>query len=162
MAFIASRNPVEGHLYSATAHPEDVTSFEVSIKELTASNRALHSVVLDLAKLLSDTSRFASYPLPETECERLQGDSVSWGLNTYPSLAESTKEEVNAEESQIKQPQRTFDEENEQARSRHEERRQKEMNRLKSKASYKCKSERISAQACLTGQMYLILQASTR
>jgi hypothetical protein len=142
MAFAAVQNPDVDKSIREAVGRETSPALETSIKQLTDTNRALHSVVLELANLLNDRSRFAAYPLPWNETEPPYGPPDSYEVigrtRNRSSLLVRPAAGFAAEDADISEPPRSFAEENEQARARHEERRQKEMNRLRSKVFYKC------------------------
>jgi hypothetical protein len=121
------------------------------LQELIATNRILRDVVLDLQKLLSDPSRSAAYPPPKlvatptdisgppsplksvTRPRQLTKDDPEW-VDTIRVIS-STSDGDSEKDAEI----RTFEAENCLARERHQDRRAREIMRLKNKVSYKCK-----------------------
>jgi hypothetical protein len=119
------------------------------IEELITTNRELHSVVLELKALLQtprrqnelQSSGRPELPIPESPAETkpviltpsealedFQIASISVGATNEKSALRSSSNHSKAD----------FEHDNEQARSRHEKRRQTEILRLKTQVSYKC------------------------
>jgi hypothetical protein len=122
------------------------------LQELIVTNRMLHEVVLDLQKLLSDPSRSTAYPAPKlvatpidisgppsplkpvTRPRQLTKDDPEW-VDTIRVIS-STSDSDGGKDAET----RTFEAENSLARERHQDRRAREIMRLKNKVSYKCQS----------------------
>ncbi len=128
-----------------------VTLLVTELQALIATNRTLHDVVLELKDLLRDPARTVRYPTPRlvvtpadisrppspnkpvSGSRKLTRDDPYWSeVVQVVSLGEG-------DDTASKQGKEAFFNENEQARERHQERRTREMARLKSKVSYKCK-----------------------
>jgi hypothetical protein len=129
-------------LSSVTGEEETkLPALEAAIQHLTTTNDALRSVVLELADLLRDPSRFASYSIPEIRFES-RDDTSPLVIHRRARSRSGTPLPIGlsftGHDAEITRVHGSFEEQNERARDRHEERRQREMNRLKSKASYKC------------------------
>jgi hypothetical protein len=121
------------------------------LQELIVTNRILRDVVLDLQKLLNDPSRSAAYPAPKLVAtpidisgppspirpvarpRQLTKDDPEW-VDTIRVIS-STSDGDSEKDAEI----RTFEVENCLARERHQDRRAREIMRLKNKVSYKCK-----------------------
>jgi|SRR5947209_7256889 len=120
------------------------------LQELIETNRVLHDVVLDLQKLLSDSSRSVAYPTSKLVATPTEISRPSSPAEAITSQRKSTKDDPewietvrvisstpssgNGKDREI----RTFEEENILARERHQDRRTREIMRLKNKVSYKC------------------------
>ncbi len=121
------------------------------IDQLITTNRALHAVVLELKGLIQTTAR--QHGTRSVEAPGLQDlvfhrptDDQPVALIHTDALADfhlpegaSAINEKAAIEATVEQSKADFDHDNEQARRRHERRRQQEILRLKNRVSYKCK-----------------------
>jgi hypothetical protein len=120
------------------------------LQELIETNRVLRDVVLDLRQLLSNSSQSVAYPAsklivtptevsqPPSPTEVITSQRKS--INDDPEWIEtvrvisSSAASGNRKDREI----RAFEEENALARERHQDRRTREIMRLKNKVSYKC------------------------
>jgi hypothetical protein len=118
------------------------------LQELIETNRILHDVVLDLQKLLSDPSRSLAYPTSKLVATPTEISRPPSPTEAITSLRKSTKDDSEwVETTRVisltaggkHRETRTFEEENMLARERHQDRRTREIMRLKNKVSYKCK-----------------------
>ena len=132
------------------------------LQELITTNRILREVVLDLQKLLSDRSRSAEYPAPKPAASPVDISGPPSPLQPVAHARQSAKDDPewvetirvisstsygdDAKDAEI----RTFETENALARERHQDRRARELMRLKNKVSYKCKDVLPSFVALLT------------
>lgn len=120
------------------------------IEQLIITNRALHTVVFELKALLQSTARedgihslgISQPPVIEASSED-KATSIAHmtavGDFETPNTSAGATNEKTALTSTVEHSKADFEQDNEQARNRHEKRRQMEILRLKNRVSYKCK-----------------------
>ena len=122
------------------------------IDQLITTNRALHAVVLELKSLLQTTVRQeGTYSVDAaephdpvihepTDDQVISSTCADNSRNfLFPNISVSEANEKAALAANVEQSKVDFERDNEQARRRHEKRRQQEILRLKNRVSYKCK-----------------------
>lgn len=135
----------------SAAPQESILLPSKQLQELIDTNRILHDVVLDLQKLLSDPSQSVAYPTSKLVATPTEISRPPSPTEAITSLRKSTKDDPEwVETTRVisltavsgggkHREIRTFEEENILARERHQDRRTREIMRLKNKVSYKCK-----------------------
>jgi hypothetical protein len=134
----------------SAAPQESILLPSKQLQELIETNRILHDVVLDLQKLLSDSSRSVAYPTSKLVATPTEISRPPSPTEAITSQRKSTKDDPewietvrvisstavsgNGKDKEI----RTLEEENILARERHQDRRTREIMRLANKVSYKC------------------------
>ena len=134
----------------SAAPQESILLPSKQLQELIETNRILHDVVLDLQKLLSDSSRSVAYPTSKLVATPTEISRPPSPTEAITSQRKSTKDDPewieavrvisstavssNGRDKEI----RTLEEENMLARERHQDRRTREIMRLTNKVSYKC------------------------